>query len=543
MSIKAINEAFEKMYSNNNLNESTKSLIEDVSPELRDLATALFKTLTRLENSGETNIKKYEVAFQDTIEEQFPEKSWWEVTDCDIFSDLFETRDPQKTVINIISKAKSDLTECDRSTQRVLEALRRIANKLTEAPMSDEDRKDSDLIRSAYDKIQKRSNARLTPEEQAVLNKYNIKRGYNKNLEYDSGRNYTRDDTKIVNNQDDLYSHGKEIGRRVYPKKPDGSTDWDKTYTLKTKDQDKINYADRARKRPEREKNRTYDYTTNVATFGTKLNHAWDERGIIDYNLKPGTDYRGRNYGVDQNTAINRMSQSRLAKMRGALGDRENAQADLDNAKAKFDVRKAEYDAAYMKKMQDAERDYDWHMNYANNEYKRDSDPSRRDKAQAEIDALLKRNKTEAVDLSDKKGSMTKILSDNDSWKNETTVQGIYKKVKEVLDKNNFDTAASKRLLTNISKQKSSVKALETVYNSILAGANLSTKRGTSKDKKESLKEDWSSAHFVSDIYNALADVLFKWHEAGYDFDESQINQAYEWFITHFWDDTDFEED
>lgn len=426
----------------------------------------------------------------------------------------------------------------------VLESLRNLLSTLNEAGMSDEDRRESDLIRSAYAKIQKRSNARLTPEEQYVLDKYGIKRGYNKNLEYDSGRNYTRDDTKIINNQDDLYSHGKEIGRRIYPKKSDGSTDWDKAYTLKTKDQDKINYADRARKRPEREKNRTFDYTTDVATFGTKMNHAWDDRGIIDYNLKPGTDKHGRNYGVDQNTAINRMSHTRLAKMRGALGDREDAQANLDNAKAKFDARKVEYDAAYMKKMQDAERDYDRHMSYANDEYKRDSDPSRRDKAQAEIDALLKKKKTEAVDLSDKKGSMTKVLTDNKSWSKETTVKGIADKVKSILDKEGIDTPASKRLIGNILKNKNYVKALETVYNSILAGANLSTSRGLSKDKKEeSLKEAWSLNDLYSDIYNALSDVMFKWHNAGHDLNANQVDSAYEWFATHFWEDEGFEED
>jgi hypothetical protein len=427
---------------------------------------------------------------------------------------------------------------------KVLESLRNLLSVLNEAGMSDEDRRESDLIRSAYAKIQKRSNARLTPEEQAVLNKYGIIRGSTKNLEYDSGRNYTRDDTNIIDNQDDRYSHGKEIGRRVYPKKPDGSTDWDKAYTVNTKGQDKINYADRARKRPEREKNRTYDYTTDRATFGTKMKHAFDDRGIIDYNLKPGaTDKRGRNYGVDQNTAINRMSHSRLAKMTGALGDRENAQADLNNAKAKFDARKADYDAAYMKKMQDAEREYDWQMNYANKEYERDSDPSRRDKAQAEIDALLKRKKTEAVDLSDKKGSMTKVLSDNDSWKRERTVKGIADKVRSILDKAGIDTPASKRLIGNILKNKDYVKALETVYNSILAGANLSTSRGSSKSKRESLKEAWSVNDLYADIYNALSDVMFKWSNAGYDLDSNQIDSAYEWFATHFWEDEGFEED
>lgn len=425
----------------------------------------------------------------------------------------------------------------------VLESLRNLLSVLNEAGMSDEDRRESDLIRSAYAKIQKRSNARLTPQEQDVLNKYGIKRGSDKNLEYDSGRNYTRDDTNIVDNQDDIYSHGEKIGRRVYPKKPDGSTDWNKAYTLKTKDQDKINYADRARKRPEREKNRTYDYSYTFNRFDDDTEHATNDRGIIDYNLKPGTDERGRNNGVDQNTAINRMSQSRLAKMRGALGDRRSAQSKLDNAKAEYDKSKAKYDADYMKRMQDAEREYDTRMRWAKDNFDRDSDPSRRDKAQAEIDALLKRKKTEAVDLSNKEGSMTKVLIDNKSWSRETTVKGIADKVKSILDKEGINTPASKRLIGNILKNKNYVKALDTVYNSILAGANLSTSRGSSKSKKESLKEAWSVNDLYSDIYNALSDVMFKWSNAGYDLDSSQVDSAYEWFTTHFWEDEGFEED
>ena len=133
---------------------------------------------------------------------------------------------------------------------------------------------------------------------------------------------------------------------------------------------------------------------------------------------------------------------------------------------------------------------------------------------------------------------MTKVLSDNDSWKNETTVKGIADKVKSILDKKGIDTPASKRLIANIAKNKNHVKALETVYNSILAGANLSTKRGTSKSKKEeSLKEAWSVDDLYSDVYGALSDVMFKWSQAGYDLDPSQVDSAYEWFVTHFWED------
>ena len=42
--------------------------------------------------------------------------------------------------------------------------------------MSEEDRHDTDLIKSIMSKIEARSNAKLTPEEQAVLKKYNIER-------------------------------------------------------------------------------------------------------------------------------------------------------------------------------------------------------------------------------------------------------------------------------------------------------------------------------------------------------------------------------
>lgn len=429
---------------------------------------------------------------------------------------------------NVINDSKNEEFE-------VLESLRNLLSVLNEADMSDEDRRESDLIRSAYAKIQKRSNARLTPEEQAVLDKYGIKRNWDKKLHYTSSNPRNRDDTEIVDNPDDKFSHGKEIGRYYYD---DGRRNG---YRLNTKDQDKINYADRARKRPERAKNRAYDYTYT----GYEDKYSTDDTGIIDYNNTNDTEtpwyMRDRTRGVSQNTAINRMAQSKMNKMKGAIGARKSAQQDLDNAQAEFDRRKADADTRYMKAMQSAERDYDSSMDYYRREKERKSDPSRRDKAQADIDALLKRKKTEAVDLSDKKGSMTKVLSDNKSWSKETTVKGIADKVKSILDKEGIDTPASKRLIGNILKNKNYAKALETVYNSILAGANLSTSRGSFKGKKEeSLKEAWSTNDLYSDVYNALADVMFKWYNAGYDLDANQVDAAYEWFTLHFWEDEEF---
>lgn len=431
---------------------------------------------------------------------------------------------------NSISNAKHEEFE-------VLESLSALLRNLNEAEMSDEDRRESDLIRSAYNKIQKRVNARLTPEEQAVLDKYNIKREY-KDLQYATDHPNFDPSMNLVDNSDDRYVHGKQVGRYYSRKNPDGT--YGRGYTV-MRDTDKINYADRARKRPERLKNREFTYAYNNSL--TDTGYSDDNIGTIDYNIKPSAseDERTRR-GISQNAAIDRMSQSNLRKMQGLIDKRKSAQKDLDNAQARFDREKARADAEYMKKMQDAEKQYDWSMKYAKNRFDSESNPERRDKAQSDIDTMLKRKKTEAVDLSDKKGSMTKILSDNDSWKNETTVQGIYKKVKSILDDNGFNTEASKRLLNNIARQRSYDKALETVYNSILAGANLSTKRGTSKDKRESLEEGWSVNDLYSDVYNALSDVMYKWHAAGYDLNSDQVDNAYEWFAVHFWEDEGFED-
>lgn len=72
-------------------------------------------------------------------------------------------KDSQTVIDNLLNKHR----------KAVKEALRQLS--LKEA-MSDEDRKDSQILRDILSKIYKRSNARLTPEENAILDKYNIKR-------------------------------------------------------------------------------------------------------------------------------------------------------------------------------------------------------------------------------------------------------------------------------------------------------------------------------------------------------------------------------
>ena len=72
------------------------------------LAQGLFDKMIELRKSDETHIKAYEIAFQDVIEEVFPEESWWDVTSCEIFMHLLEHKDPEKTIIAILKGLKED---------------------------------------------------------------------------------------------------------------------------------------------------------------------------------------------------------------------------------------------------------------------------------------------------------------------------------------------------------------------------------------------------------------------------------------------------
>lgn len=102
MSIKILNEGFELLHKNSLCEEKSNS---------SDLEKALEDALNRLAMRQEMNIKKYEIAFQDAIESQHPDKSWWEVTDCNIFSDLAENRDPSLTIKHILAGLKPELKE------------------------------------------------------------------------------------------------------------------------------------------------------------------------------------------------------------------------------------------------------------------------------------------------------------------------------------------------------------------------------------------------------------------------------------------------
>ena len=78
------------------------------STQRERLAQKLFDKMIKMRNGGEKNIKSYEIAFQDVIEEVFPDECWWEVTDCEIFQHLMEFKNPEETIITILKELKED---------------------------------------------------------------------------------------------------------------------------------------------------------------------------------------------------------------------------------------------------------------------------------------------------------------------------------------------------------------------------------------------------------------------------------------------------
>lgn len=93
-----------KYYNNNQEDEDTNI----TKAQKEQLARSLYDKMIKLRKEGEKNIKVYEIAFQDVIEKVFPDKGWWEVTNCPIFWHLMEHKNPEATIIAIMKELKED---------------------------------------------------------------------------------------------------------------------------------------------------------------------------------------------------------------------------------------------------------------------------------------------------------------------------------------------------------------------------------------------------------------------------------------------------
>lgn len=389
MSIKSINESFKKLYEDIDadkiaLEEASKSIAYKIQYQLE-------KALDELKFKGESNIKSFEIAFQNAIEEIVPDKAWWEVTDCDIFGHLFTERNPDATIEAIISRLKPEYSAAQEPVEESLDDsnefedfksgiynaimailfkwrnkpvgkddvekaiewflthytdddmldLEECANRLDEADMSDEDKHDSALIRSMLDKMNKRSNAAFSDEEKAVLAKYGM----------------TRTDRNLSIN-------GRDIDRRVdnmHPSYFNPSSNGDKS---------KINYADRARKLGPRKANQ-------VSGDGSDYYYVNDDHNA--HGRKGSLVQAERNHQDAVNT-------EKINNMKYHLGRRKYAQKELDTAASTRDYKLGVAQKAYDDAVRRANDTYDYTLNQSGKDVKRHQD---------EIDKLLRKSKTQ----------------------------------------------------------------------------------------------------------------------------------------------------
>jgi hypothetical protein len=263
-----------------------------------------------------------------------------------------------RDIANIIGHTESVNESVNTKTIKVTrdttgsleEKLNECLNRLNEANISPEDQRDSDLIRSMLAKMKNRANAKFTPEEKAVMKKYGIERN-NVWKTLTVGPNKVNLDRDVDREQGRHYS-------------------W-QTPTANNGNTDKINYADRARKIPERDKNQFntagYHYYRNDdfnAHGGSRTGQTLQQR---EREMQNGRDPR-----IDQ--------------MKQSLRDRKYHKDIMDNADAAF-----ERDSALAKHNYDQQMA---HITRRRDDAKTGYHKQSFDKYQAEIDKLLKKDKT-----------------------------------------------------------------------------------------------------------------------------------------------------
>lgn len=235
-----------------------------------------------------------------------------------------------------------------------LESLKRKIRSLAEAEMSAEDKHDSEILKQIYRKTQARSNAALTPEEKAVLKKYDLQR----NPDTKNIRLATRD---IPSYRAYMFGRDDDV-IRIDPK----------TGGI-YKPSDKINYADKARKRPERGLQNTrfdYDYLDPAPDY---------ER---EHQVDNDEYWNGTKYQRSERIADNQEMTKNVRKMKDILQKRKEAQQFIDNSQEEQDAKIDKMKAEYERRLADLKKSYDDKTRHST--YKID-------RANNEINALLKK--------------------------------------------------------------------------------------------------------------------------------------------------------
>ena len=237
------------------------------------------------------------------------------------------------------------------------EKLQECINRLNEAEMSDEDKKDSEILWNIYNKTQQRANAKLTDEEKATLNKYNLTR--------------VSDLKDIYAKGDKEYMHGAPLVTQKMSSKLSG-------WRSNTKKSD-INLADRARKMNDRGQGYGYHNTLD-------RNWRYDSNDHREYkDSQTGKYVRLNDKGLldAERDSENIRMQEPVSRMKNALDTRNQKQKSLASMDAEFDAQKADLQKEYERKLADLEKRRGWH---------REWDEDSLNSANATINKLLKKD-------------------------------------------------------------------------------------------------------------------------------------------------------
>ena len=233
-----------------------------------------------------------------------------------------------------------------------MESLKAKISSMNEAEMSDEDKRDNQILRTIYNKIQRRANAALTPEEQAVLDKYGLYRSTGDKDIMKPGKDAFH--TRSITSPPHYFRGGIDVH------------------------DDRVNLADRARKISDRQPIRDFvnagDYTVHDTTF--------------DHD--PKGNYKNT-FQRKFNRANSAQMQQPMKAMRNLLNHRNYEQHRLDKADAEYKDAIAKAKADYEKRMKSAEDSLAYTKKYSAKYV---------DDANAEIDRMLKRGKKEDMEES-----------------------------------------------------------------------------------------------------------------------------------------------
>lgn len=259
-----------------------------------------------------------------------------------------------------------------------MESLKAKISSMNEAEMSDEDKRDNQVLRRIYNKTQRRANAALTPEEQAVLDKYGLYRSTGNKDIMMAGKDAFH--ANSITSPPQYFRGGVDIH------------------------DDRVNLADRARKMPNRQPIRDFitsgEYTTSDTTF--------------DHDPK----------GKYKNTFQRKMNRANSSKMQQPMQDMKRVISQRNFEQGRLDKADAEYKDAIAK----AKADYERRKKSAEDSLAHTKKYSSKyvDDANAKINRMLKRDKKEDMDESLEQVTVTNdtgsLVVTNDTDTNSVTV-------------------------------------------------------------------------------------------------------------------------